>query len=231
MTLKDARARLGLAEAAGRDAIGPAFRKAAKAAVLLGDDAALRAAIVARDLLLADAPQLVLPSPKAAAPKPPTLGLTPRQALYGGVIEARLPAGRRIRVMLPPGVRTGDSIRLQGAGPHGEDLYLPAVIRSGGGLTVVGDDVYMTAPCPPRVLEEGGRVEIETHAGVRDAWVARGLAAPVRLCLRDLGLPARGSRRAGRLYVRLEPEAGAPSAAEDLLARFHRVWTSERLAA
>ncbi|MFC0632396.1 DnaJ C-terminal domain-containing protein [Brevundimonas balnearis] len=231
MTLKDARARLGLVDAAGRDAIGPAFRKAAKAAVLLGDDAALRAAIVARDLLLTDAPPLVLSGPKAPAPKPPTLGLTPRQALSGGVIETRLPDGRRVRILAPPGVRTGDSIRLRGAGPSGEDLYLPAVIRSGDGLTVVGDDVYMSAPCPPRVLEEGGRIEIETHAGVRDAWVARGLKEPVRLCLRGLGLPARGSRPAGRLYVRLEPEAGAPSAAEDLLARFHRVWTSERLAA
>lgn len=231
MTIKDARARLGLVDAAGRDAVGPAFRKAAKAAVLLGDDAALRAAIVARDLLLADAPQLVLSGPKGSGPKPPTLGLTPRQALSGGVIETRLPGGRRVRILAPPGVRTGDSIRLRGAGPSGEDLYLPAVIRSGDGLTVVGDDVYMTAPCPPRVLEEGGRIEIETHAGVRDAWVARGLKEPVRLCLRGLGLPARGSRPAGRLYVRLEPEAGAPSAAEDLLARFHRVWTSERLAA
>lgn len=231
MTFKDARARLGLAEAAGRDAIGPAFRKAAKAAVLLGDDAALRAAIVARDLLLADAPQLILPAPKAKPASPPTLGLTARQALSGGVVQARLPGGRQVRIMLPPGVRTGDNVRLKGAGMQGEDLYLPAVVRSGDGLTVVGDDVYMTAPCPPRVLEDGGRVEIQTHAGLRDAWVARGLNAPVRLCLRGLGLPARGSRPAGRLYVRLEPEAGAPSAAEHLLARFHRVWTSERLAA
>ena len=35
----------------------------------------------------------------------------------------------------------------------------------------------------------------------------------------------------GHLFVTLEPSSDVPSAAEDLLVRFTRVWTQERLAA
>ena len=66
---------------------------------------------------------------------------------------------------------------------------------------------------------------------LRSAWVAPGLTAPVRLRLRGLGLPARGARPEGHLFVSLKPSEDAPSAAEDLLARFTRVWTPDRLAA
>ena len=89
----------------------------------------------------------------------------------------------------------------------------------------------MSWSVPERLLSDGGRIEIETHAGVRAAWVAPGLKDPVRLRLRGLGLPARGARAAGHLFVSLKPSEDAPSAAEDLLARFTRVWTPDRLAA
>ena len=105
------------------------------------------------------------------------------------------------------------------------------LIRASGGLKVLGSDLFMTAPASERLLRDGGRIEIETHAGARTAWVVAGSPSPVRICLKGLGLPARGSRPAGRLFVTLAPAADAPSPAEDLLARFTRVWTPERLAA
>jgi curved DNA-binding protein len=231
MTLADARARLGL-ETSDVAEIGLAFRRAAREAVAAGDDAALRSVIAARDLLRDALRPAALPAPARTSSTPvgSLVPLGPLEALRGGVVEVSI-ARRRLRVMVPPGMRTGEHLRLRNAGAAGEDVYLPVVIRSGDGLSVVGDDLYMTAPASPRVLEDGGRVEVLTHAGPRDLWVTPGLEAPIRLCLRGLGLPARGHRTAGRLYVRLEPSADAPSAAEDLLARFHRVWTPGRLAA
>ena len=106
-----------------------------------------------------------------------------------------------------------------------------ASMRPAEGLSVMGDDLFMTAPASERILADGGRLEIQTHAGLRSAWITPGLQSPVRLSLRGLGLPARGSRPAGRLIVTLEPCEDTPSAAEDLLMRFNRVWTPERLAA
>ena len=132
---------------------------------------------------------------------------------------------------MPPGLRSGEHLRLKAAGADGEDLYTPVLIRASGGLSVLGDDLFMSAAVSERVLSDGGRVEIDTPLGVRTAWVVAGLQSPVRLCLKGLGLPARGARPAGRLFVTLIPSADAPSAAEDLLARFTRVWTPDRLAA
>ena len=47
------------------------------------------------------------------------------------------------------------------------------------------------------------RLEIETHAGPRSAWLVAG-HQPLRLRLKGLGLPARGSRPQGHLFVTLE---------------------------
>jgi len=57
------------------------------------------------------------------------------------------------------------------------------------------------------------------------------MTAPVRLRLPGLGLPARGKRPAGDLFVKLIPSEELPSAAEDMLLRFTRVWTPQRMAA
>ena len=128
-------------------------------------------------------------------------------------------------------MRTGEHLRLKGAADDGSDLYLPVLIRTAESLAVLGDDLFMSWPVAERLLSDGGRIEIDTHAGRRPAWLAPGLKEPVRLRLRGLGLPARGSHPVGHLFVALTPAEDAPSAAEDLLARFTRVWTPDRLAA
>ena len=161
----------------------------------------------------------------------PVVVLSPLEAIHGACATVAVPGRRALRIMVPAGLRTGEHVRLRGAAPEGGDLYLPVLIRAADGLKVLGDDLFMTCPVDPRLLVDGGRAEIDTHAGPRHAWVVGGMTGPVRLCLKGLGLPARGVRPAGRLFVTLEPMAGAPSAAEHLLARFSSVWTSERLAA
>ena len=160
----------------------------------------------------------------------PVLVLSPMQALAGGQVEVRLGA-RTGRVTTPKGLRSGDHLRLRRGAADGSDLYLSVLIRPEDGLSVVGDDLFMTWAVERRLMADGGRVEIETPVGTRSAWITADMAAPVRVRLKDLGLPARGSRPAGHLFVTLEPSSDVPSAAEDLLVRFTRVWTQERLAA
>ena len=150
--------------------------------------------------------------------------------MTGALINLRV-GGRTVRVAVPPGLRTGDHLRLKGGAADGGDLYLPVLIRPEDGLSVMGDDLFMTWPVERRTMADGGRVEIETHAGPRSAWIVPDMTAPVRVRLKGLGLPARGSRGAGHLFVSLIPTHDTPSSAEDLLLRFTRVWTPERLAA
>lgn len=228
---EEAWALLGLTGPADAEALRAAFRSAVKAArpdAPGGDDERFRKIIAAWRLVQQPAP-LALAAPDSPAPAGPVITISPLDAVRGGAAEVRL-TGRRLRVRVPAGLRSGEHLRLKAAGGAGADLYLPVLIRGEDGLGVIGDDLHMTWPVPPRLLEDGGRLEIETHAGPRSAWLVAG-HQPLRLRLRDLGLPARGGRAQGHLFVTLKPAEDAPSAAEDLLLRFSRVWTPDRLAA
>ncbi|HEY1073687.1 DnaJ C-terminal domain-containing protein [Brevundimonas sp.] len=237
LTFENARLLLGLTGPVGSDGLTAAFRAAVKAArpdAPGGDAERFRRVIAAYRLLQAQT--LALPAPAHARPfvQPPApvplLTLTPKQALNGGDVRVAVGA-RTLRVHAPSGVRSGDKIRLKRAAPNGGDLLLPVLIRPADGLSVLGGDLFMTWTVPQRMMDDGGRIEITTHAGPRSSWLAPDMVEPVRLRLKGLGLPARGSRPAGDLFVKLEASADLPSAAEDLLLRFTRVWTPERLAA
>ena len=236
--LNQAYATLGLHGPTGGDALVRAFREAVKAArpdTPGGDADRFRRVIAAYRLLQAQ--KLALPAPAGHAkpfiqpPAPaPLLVLTPMQAISGGCVRMVVGA-RTLLVHAPPGVRTGDKIRLKGGGPNGADALLSALIRPADGLSVLGGDLFMNWAVPQRMMDDGGRIEIMTHAGLRSSWLVPDMVAPVRLRLKGLGLPARGNRPAGDLFVKLEASADLPSAAEDLLLRFTRVWTPERIAA
>lgn len=228
----EARTLLGLAGPADGEALAAAFRAAVKAArpdQPGGDETRFRKVIAAWRLLQAQGAPLALEAPAAPTPPRPLIAITPLDALNGGSVLAGV-SGRALKVRVPPGLRSGDHLRLKGAAADGDDLYLPVLIRGAAGLTVMGDDVYMSWPVTPRLLEDGGRLEIQTHAGARSAWLVAG-QEPLRLRLKGLGLPTRGRRPQGHLFVTLTPARDAPSAAEDLLIRFTRVWTPDRLAA
>jgi curved DNA-binding protein len=240
LTLVNARSLLGLTDPVGAEGLTAAFRAAVKAArpdAPGGDAETFRRVIAAYRLLQAQT--LALPAPAGhARPKPftpppppaPLLVLTPMQAISGGCVRMVVGA-RTLLVHAPPGVRTGDKIRLKGGGPNGADTLLPVLIRPADGLSVLGGDLFMTWAVPQRMMDDGGRIEIMTHAGLRSSWLVPDMVEPVRLRLKGLGLPARGNRPAGDLFVKLEASADLPSAAEDLLLRFTRVWTPERIAA
>ena len=240
LTLENARSLLGLTGPVGAEGLAAAFRAAVKAArpdAPGGDAETFRRVIAAYRLLQAQT--LALPAPAGhARPKPftpppppaPLLVLTPMQAISGGCVRMIVGA-RTLLVHAPPGVRTGDKIRLKGGGANGADALLPVLIRPADGLSVLGGDLFMTWAVPQRMMDDGGRIEIMTHAGLRSSWLVPDMVEPVRLRLKGLGLPARGSRPAGDLFVKLEASADLPSAAEDLLLRFTRVWTPERIAA
>ena len=232
-SLSEAHALLGLSGPTAEPVLTAAFRAAVKAAhpaAPAGDEDRFRRVIAAWRLIQSHQTQpLALAAPVTPPPAPPVVTITPMDALNGGRVAVGL-AGRTLHIRLPKGLRSGEHLRLRDAAPGGADLYLPVLIRTTDGLSAIGDDLFMDAPAPTRVLEDGGRLEIDTHAGVRSAWLAPGQTT-LRLRLKHLGLPARGRHPQGHLFVTLRPSEDAPSAAEDLLLRFSRVWTPDRLAA
>jgi curved DNA-binding protein len=230
-SLSEAWALLGLTGPAEGAALTAAFRAAVKAArpdQVGGDEARFRKTIAAWRMIQSQPAQAALAAPEVS-PSQTIIAITAQDALNGGAVTVHV-GGKTLRVQAPAGMRSGEHLRLKGGGTDGADLYLPVLIRGVDGLTVLGDDVYMSWPITHRLIQDGGRLEIETHAGPRSAWLVAG-QEPLRLRLKGLGLPARGSRPQGHLFVTLTPSEDAPSAAEDLLIRFTRVWTPDRMAA
>lgn len=229
LSIADAWSVLGLDGPTEPRAATAAFRTALKAArpeLHDGDETRFRRVIEAWRLVRReDVPTPASPLPPSA----PVVVLTPMQAIKGGTVTVQL-GGKTLKVRAPKGLRSGDALRLRRAAADGADLTASVLIRGADGLSVVGDDLYMDWSISTRTLEDGGRIEIETHAGPRSAWITAGQET-LRLRLKDLGLPPRGKRPQGHLFVNLKPCDGARSAAEDLLVRFTRVWTPDRLAA
>lgn len=160
-------------------------------------------------------PPAVRPEPASA-----TLEIRPDVALAGGPAEHRRADGRRLRIALPAGLRTGDAVR---AGAE----EFSVVVRGHGDMLVRGDDLWITVAVAPRTLAEGGRVTLETPLGRRIVWITRKAAERGLVRLVGQGLPARGPHAQGHLFLRLAPKAGeARSAAGTLLRRFAAAWAA-----
>ena len=109
------------------------------------------------------------------------------------------------------------------------------VMKPGAVVVAVGFPVKMiVAPLPPvtvkvapGLLKKGGRVSLDTPFGRRAVWIDRKAAERGLVRLEGQGLPARGARSRGHLFLRLAAAQGlADSAALALLRRFAAAWAA-----
>lgn len=223
MSLKHAREVLGVSAAATPAEIRRAFREAAKRAHpdAGGDEGAFRQVVEAYSRLQDPLGEAFVQAParRRAAPGP-DLEICPRVALEGGEVDHRLPDGRLIRITLPPGLRAGDKVAAAG-------VELTIYIRAEDGVIVRGDDLWMTAKVAPGLLKKGGRITLDTPLGRRSVWIDRKAAERGLVRVEEQGLPARGRRARGHLFIRLAAAPGlADSAALALLRRFAAAWAA-----
>lgn len=223
LTLKSAREVLGVSSAATPAEIRRAFRAAAKRAHpdTGGDERAFRQVVEAYQRLQDPLDERMVHAPIRPRRTPePELEITPQVAMDGGEVDHRMPDGRMIRIALPAGLRSADKVRAGG----GE---LCVYIRAHDGVIVRGDDVWMSVKVTPGVLRKGGRVTLETPFGRRIVWIDRKAAERGLVRLEGQGLPARGKRGGGHLFLRLAATTGlADSAALALLRRFAAAWAA-----
>jgi curved DNA-binding protein len=107
------------------------------------------------------------------------------------------------------------------------DASLTVELQSGQDIMVRGDDLWISAVVPARALSAGGRVALETPIGRRIVWLSKKAGERGLVRLVGQGLPARGKRPQGHLFVRLSPARGlADSAARILLRRFAAAWAA-----
>ena len=147
------------------------------------------------------------------------LSVPPLMALEGGRLDHQLPDGRRLRIKVPAGLRSGDVIRVG-------QTELPVLVRGQGDTLVRGDDLWITVAVDPLVLAQGGRVALETPLGRRIVWITKAAGERGLIRLVGQGLPARGRHRQGHLFLRLSASAQTTSAARTLLQRFAAAWAA-----
>jgi curved DNA-binding protein len=183
----------------------------------------------ARTQAKASRPKPPPPSPDPRAEPPPD---EPQPPLMISIVEAfrgaermvRLKGGQTFKVRLPTGLQTGDVVRFGADGEHRLTIAVENLERA----ELKGADLWIVVGVSREFLKDGGRVELDTPLGPRKFWVSRTSVARGLYRAPGEGLPARGGRERGHLFVRFEADDSLNERpAKSLLARFARVWAAE----
>lgn len=126
---------------------------------------------------------------------------------------------RVLSVRIPPGVKSGQLIRLAGQGDPGRggqrgDLYLEVVLNPHPLYRVEDRDLHLVLPVTPWEAALGGEVEVPTPGGRVSVTVPANSANGRRLRLKGRGLPGNPP---GNLYAELQiawPPASSEKARE-----------------
>jgi curved DNA-binding protein len=127
------------------------------------------------------------------------LTLPLEKAYQGGRERIRLEDGRSLEVDMPPGMVTGQRVRLRGQGIGDGDLYLKITVAPHPFFRVEGADVYCQLPVTPDEAVLGGSVEVPTLDGLVKMTVPPGVFSGQRLRLSGKGFPTSNNRRGDQL--------------------------------
>lgn len=111
------------------------------------------------------------------------------KAYAGGRERVRLEDGRSLEVSMPPGMVTGQRIRLKGQGIEGGNLYLRIEVEPHSYFTLQDGDVYCRLPLTPSEAVLGGTIAMPTLGGSVNMMIPPGVQSRQRLRLTGKGYP------------------------------------------
>jgi molecular chaperone DnaJ len=122
--------------------------------------------------------------------------------------KGRVVRSRTWQVDVPPGIESGQRIRVTGAGHEGDagapagDLYVEVVIADDERFERHGQELFSVAEVPVTRAMLGGKIEVATLDGEHEVEVPAGSQPGDHVVLRGLGLPSlRGGRRGDQRVV------------------------------
>jgi len=131
--------------------------------------------------------------------------MVPMETAYlGGRERIRLEDGRSLEVNLPPGMVSGQRIRLKGQGVAGGDLYLRIDVAAHPFFKIEGADILCQLPITPSEAVLGGPVEVPTLDGLVKMTIPAGVRAGQRLRLANKGYPSGTGDRRGDQIVEIQ---------------------------
>ncbi len=144
-----------------------------------------------RDRTPSSAGRRYRPQPTAPSRRDAEADLTvPLEKAYaGGRERVRLEDGRSLEVNMPPGMVTGQRIRLKGQGIDGGNLYLRIEVKPHDYFTLQAGDIYCRLPITPSEAVLGGTIDILTLSGRINMMIPPGVQSGQRLRLSSKGYP------------------------------------------
>jgi len=127
------------------------------------------------------------------------LTLPLEKAYQGGLERIRLEDGRSLEVNMPPGMITGQTIRLRNQGIGGGDLYLKITVQTHHIFKLDGNDIHTQVPITPCEAVLGGQVEAPTLDGLVEMTIPPGVRSGQRLRLEGKGYPNEKGKRGNQL--------------------------------
>ncbi len=127
------------------------------------------------------------------------LTLPLEKAYEGGVERIRLEDGRSLEVDMPPGMFTGQTIRLKEQGVAGGDLFLKITVSPHPFFKLEGSDIFCQVPITPSEAVLGVPVEVPTLDGLVKMNIPAGVRSGQRLRLANKGYPDDNGRRGDQL--------------------------------
>jgi molecular chaperone DnaJ len=119
----------------------------------------------------------------------------------------RISRERKLTVKIPPGIATGQRLRLYGEGEHGTagghagDLYVVVHVQEHPFFHREGDDLYCELPISFPTLALGGTAKVPTLDTHDEIHVPAGTQPGARFKLRGKGMPSVSGRGRGDLHV------------------------------
>lgn len=148
------------------------------------------------------------PGPRKGADLRYRVEISFEDAVMGAKRQMTMGDGKALNVSIPPGIETGQTLRLKSqgqpsstGGPPG-DALLEVQVRPSTIWKRDGDDLRMTVPVPLKTAVAGGSVDVQTPAGTVTLKVPEGSNTGTVLRLRNKGVQFKD--KSGHLYVRLE---------------------------
>ncbi len=111
------------------------------------------------------------------------------RAYTGGRERIRLEDGRSLEVNMPPGMVSGQRIRLRGQGIAGGDLFLNITVSVHPFFQVDGNDIYCQLPVTPAEAVLGGPIEVPTLDGLVKMMIPPSVRSGQKLRLGGKGYP------------------------------------------
>ncbi len=136
------------------------------------------------------------PTPRNAEAR---LSVPLETAYLGGRERIRLEDGRSLEVNLPPGMISGQRIRLRGQGIAGGDLYLKIEVTPHPFFQIEGMDIRCQVPLTPSEAVLGGAIEVPTLDGPVKMTLPAGVSSGQRLRLAQKGYPDEAGRRGDQI--------------------------------